>query len=252
MTTATRESISNLRVLLFGGNGRVARAMTSLMVARSWDVTSVIRNPQQELDILRLGAHGPGRLDVLHCDLRHIESPDDATRLLEKVQPNCVVFAAGSFSNPYEIDRDVAQRIIQASGRADYRDIKEYLWESNSYPSVKDSKLQADEHLVAVARQRELRGSPGLQAISLRPSWLLTSPATGKVKLGKTQAVGQVTIGDVASVAVSLLSRDDTSGWYDLVQGDQGIDQAVEAVVRDRVICIEGEDVQRIYSLKLD
>ncbi|KAJ5112141.1 hypothetical protein N7532_000186 [Penicillium argentinense] len=272
---ASAEAIPGVHVLLFGGNGRVARAMTKLMVARSWTVTSVIRNPQQEGDILRLGnKEQPSRLRVIHCDLRTIKTSDEASHLLEQVRPNCIVFAAGSFSNPYEIDRDVAQRIMQASSRADYvrkflmisfpasrrkpapwwnqRDIRDYHSESNSYPSVKDAKLQADEYLIAMARQRELRGGPRLQAISLRPSWLLTSPGTGKVKLGKTQALGQLPIGDVASIAVSLLSRNDANGWFDLVQGDVEIDQAVEAVVQNQINCIEGEDLENIYKLAVE
>ncbi|KAL3475994.1 NAD(P)-binding protein [Aspergillus californicus] len=270
---STTESIKP-HVLVFGGNGRVAKAMTKIMVSRLWQVTSVVRNIMQKQNILRLGGYNPStNLDVLECDLANIRTSKDASSIIEMVQPNIVVFAAGSFTNPYEIDRDAAQRIAQAAARADFvrkfliisfpasrrqpapwwnrQDVKDYMQESNAYPSIKEAKLQADEYAIALARQRELRGGPSFQVISVRPSWLRTSAPTGKVRLGKTQAVGQVTIGDVADVAVSMLSRDDTHGWFDLLQGEEGIKEAVEAVVRDKINSIEGEDLERMYKLAM-
>ncbi|KAL3458733.1 NAD(P)-binding protein [Aspergillus heterothallicus] len=264
----------NPHVLLFGGNGRVAKAMTKIMVSRSWKVTSVIRNIKQKQSILQLAEANPptpNLLDVVECDLEDLRTSRDASDIIEKIRPSIVVFAAGSFTQPYSIDRDAAQRIAQAAAEADFvrkfliisfpasrrkpapwwnrQDIKDYTQESNAYPSIKEAKLQADEYAIAVARHRELRGGPPFQIVSLRPSWLLTSAPTGKVRLGKTEAVGQVTIGDVAAVAVSLLSRDDTHGWFDLVQGEEGIEEAVEAVVRDQVNSIEGEDLEGTYKL---
>jgi hypothetical protein len=41
---------------------------------------------------------------------------------------------------------------------------------------------------------------------------------SGRAALGKIQALGTVSIGDVAGVAVEILSRDDVSGWFDLVE----------------------------------
>lgn len=62
--------------------------------------------------------------------------------------------------------------------------------------------------------------------------------------LGKTQGTGKVSRDDVADVAVRLLERDDTDGWYDLLNGDEPVDQAVERVVREKVNTVEGEDVE--------
>ncbi|OOF98238.1 hypothetical protein ASPCADRAFT_3305 [Aspergillus carbonarius ITEM 5010] len=84
------EPIRVPHVLLLGGNGRVARAMTKLLKAQSWKVTSVVRNPQQQKDhLLRLGAH-----EVIHHDLGNPHTVEDASHLIEKYQPSCVVFAA--------------------------------------------------------------------------------------------------------------------------------------------------------------
>lgn len=82
-------------VLVFGGNGRIARSMTSLMLSRSWKVTSVIRSLHQKKSLLELGKNQPGRFETLEMDLKDIKTPNDASKILESVKPTCVVFAAG-------------------------------------------------------------------------------------------------------------------------------------------------------------
>ncbi|KAL4882866.1 NAD(P)-binding protein [Aspergillus karnatakaensis] len=265
MSTATPH------VLLFGGNGRVAKAMTTIMLSRSWKVTSVIRNIKQKKDKLQLGDPSSHLLDVLECDLANLRSSQDAAEIMQKIRPNIVVFAAGSFTTPYTIDRDAAQHISHAASEADSvrklltisfpasrrnpapwwtpQDIAAYSQESAAYPAIKDAKLQADEYAIAVARRRETRGGPPFQVISLRPSWLTSGLGTGRVRLGRTQAVGEVSIGDVAGVAVALLGREDTRGWFDLVAGEEEIEGAVERVVGEGVDCIAGEDVEGTYKL---
>lgn len=58
----------------------------------------------------------------------------------------------------------------------------------------------------------------------------------------------QISREDVATVAAALLERDDTRGWYDLLQGDDSIDSAVDALVQEGFDGIEGEDLDRIYA----
>ncbi len=131
----------------------------------------------------------------------------------------------------------------------DARDIQDYTSERNSYPEIGDARLQADRYLVAMANSRRVRGGPPFQAISLRPTWLTTGRGTGKVTLGKTKALGNVSIEDTAAAVVEMLAWEDVSGWFDLLSGDVPVKDAVEGVVRDMVECIEGEDVQAIYAL---
>ena len=65
------------------------------------------------------------------------------------------------------------------------------------------------------------------------------------MQLGKTNGgKGSVTREDVARVADALLARDDTSGWFDLLGGDEEINHAVERVARDKVDAVDGEDVE--------
>lgn len=86
------------RVLLLGGHGRVALKLTPLLLARNWDVTSVIRNPEHENEILALRKpeeKQTGKLDVLVSSLDDVKKEEDARKILDIVQPNYVVWAAG-------------------------------------------------------------------------------------------------------------------------------------------------------------
>jgi nucleoside-diphosphate-sugar epimerase len=86
------------RVLLLGGHGKVALHLTPLLLAKSWDVTSVIRDPKQQDDILELGKGQKGRIDVLVESLEDVKSDADAKRVLDKVKPDYVVWSAGESS----------------------------------------------------------------------------------------------------------------------------------------------------------
>jgi hypothetical protein len=106
------------------------------------------------------------------------------------------------------------------------------------------AKLAADEVLYAVAKQ-----SQTLVGIDLRPGTLTDEPK-GKVTLGKTKNVrGSVPRDTVAHVADALLAADGVkSGWLDLLQGDDDIDEAVSAVIREGVDAAEGEDIYAKYA----
>ena len=97
----------------------------------------------------------------------------------------------------------------------DETDYQSFFEETRAYPDIAKAKLDADEYLVAMAKQRNDDRPNSLQAISLRPSWL-TNALKGKVHLGKTKFLGRVSRADVAAIAISLLSQDDASGWFDL------------------------------------
>lgn len=118
---------------------------------------------------------------------------------------------------------------------------------NNVLPAYAKAKLEADEYMTALAARRRAQVQAGaaspMQAINLRPGTLTDEPATGKVELGKTPGRNKVTREDVAIVADRLLARADTDGWYDLVNGDEPVDAAVERVVREKVDAVEGEDV---------
>jgi hypothetical protein len=53
---------------------------------------------------------------------------------------------------------------------------------------------------------------------------------------------------DVAHAAVVLLDRNDTRGWFDLLAGDDSVEEAVEKLVRSDHTGLEGEDMERIWA----
>lgn len=110
------------------------------------------------------------------------------------------------------------------------------------------AKVEADEHLAALAKKRREHGDARFQAINLRPGTLTDSKPTGKVKLGQTPSRGSVPRADVAAVAAVLLERGDTNGWYDLIEGPDDIAAAIDQLVKEGHDGIAGEDVERIFS----
>lgn len=91
--------MATTRVLLLGGHGKVALHLTPLLLAKKWNVTSVIRNPDHEPEILKLGSGQPGQLNVLIDSLDDVKSDSDAKRVLDQVNPDIVVFSAGQWCN---------------------------------------------------------------------------------------------------------------------------------------------------------
>jgi len=87
-------------ILLLGGHGKVSLLMTPKLVSRSWNLTSVIRNPDQKQAILDAGKAGPGKVDVLIASLEDVKSDNDAHKILDQVKPDWVVWSAGKFQSP--------------------------------------------------------------------------------------------------------------------------------------------------------
>jgi len=264
------------RVLLLGGHGKVSMLLTPILLSKSWNVTSVIRDPKQENEILKLGEGKKGKVNVLINSLDDVKTEADAQKVIDTVKPDYVIWSAGAGgkggpSRTYAIDQDAAKYYISSSiatpsvtkflmvsfiasrkGRAPWWTDED--WESAEYvkskvlPDYYKAKVEADEHLVALAKTRRDGGDSRFQAINLRPGTLSDVAPTGKVRFGKTSSKGKVSRGDVAATAAALLGRDDTRGWYDLLEGTTPIEQAVDEAVKSGHDGIEGEDLDRIYS----
>jgi nucleoside-diphosphate-sugar epimerase len=106
------------------------------------------------------------------------------------------------------------------------------------------AKIAADEVLYEVSKT-----SPTLVGIDLRPGALTETPK-GNVTFGKNKAVkGSVSRETVAYVIDAVLATEGVkSGWLDLLQGEDDIDEAVAAAVRDGVDAAEGEDIYAKYN----
>lgn len=89
-----------MQVLLLGGHGKVALHLTPLLLKRAWNVTSVVRNPAHESEILALGQGLKGKLNVLVSSLEDVKSASDAQNIIDTVSPDYVVWSAGTDSPP--------------------------------------------------------------------------------------------------------------------------------------------------------
>ena len=87
------------RVLVLGGHGKISLLLQPLLLAKKWDVTSVIRNPEHESDILALGKGKPGKIDVLVDSLDEVKDPSHAQRVIDQIKPSIVVWSAGRESH---------------------------------------------------------------------------------------------------------------------------------------------------------
>ncbi|KAL4914708.1 hypothetical protein BDW62DRAFT_219892 [Aspergillus aurantiobrunneus] len=269
-------------VLLLGGHGKIALHLTPLLLARSWNVTSVIRNPAHEPEILALAnsEKAKGKLKVQISSLDEVKTQADATKILNDANPDYVVWSAGAGgkggpTRTIAVDETAAKAFIAASFA--HPRVSKFLlvswvgsrrtrpswftdadWQSsrnvfdNVLPTYAKAKLEADEYLTAHAAARAKQVASGkasvLDAICLRPGTLSDEPATGKVMLGKTGSQGKVSREDVARTADALLARDGSKGWIDLLGGEEKIEDAVERVVREGVDTVEGEDVDALVK----
>ncbi|GAM82209.1 hypothetical protein ANO11243_001880 [Dothideomycetidae sp. 11243] len=271
--------MATTKILLLGGHGRVSLKLTPLLLARSWHVTSVVRDPAHEAEILKLAEGRPGKLEVLVESLDDVGGEAGAAKVLDRVRPNWVVWSAGAggkggAARTYAIDRDAAKAYIGASC-ASSSGVSKFLmvsyigsrrgsppwWTAEDregadhvntkvLPDYYKAKVDADEYLLAMAekRRKEDGGDAQFQMINLRPGTLTDDPATGKVKMGKTSSRGNISRDDVAAVAAVLLARDDTRGYFDLLQGETAIEAEVDRLVKDNHDGTEGENLEEIYA----
>ncbi|KAL8675504.1 MAG: hypothetical protein Q9168_000016 [Polycauliona sp. 1 TL-2023] len=258
--------MASKRVLLLGGHGKVSLLLTPRLVARSWHVTSVIRDASQKDDVLSTVKGDAGNIDVLVSSLEDVKSQGDAQQVIDRSKPDYIVWSAGAGgkgapSRTQAVDRDSCIHFIRAAVNTPSvtkfllvsypgsRRTKAPWWTEEEWAGTQEvnngvlkpyypAKLASDECLTAVAGQRR-----DFHAIVLRPGYLTDEGAIGKVSLGKTKARGKVAREDVAAVAAELLDSEAT-GWLDLLQGEEAITDAVERVIRDKIDCVEGEDVK--------
>jgi len=104
--------MSTTKVLLVGGHGKIALHLTPLLLAKSWNVTSVVRNPDHEREITELGQGKSGKIDVLIDSLDDIKSDAQAQSVLEKVNPDIVVWSAGG-----SLDEPLVSRVYSTKQR---------------------------------------------------------------------------------------------------------------------------------------
>lgn len=85
------------RILLLGGAGKIALHLTPLLLARgsSYQLTSVIRNPDQTETIKAASKGQPGTCNVLVRSLEEVTSEEQAKAIIEEARAEWVVWSAG-------------------------------------------------------------------------------------------------------------------------------------------------------------
>ncbi|MBZ4573497.1 SDR family oxidoreductase [Mycobacterium avium] len=191
------------RVVIVGGHGKVALQLSAILTQRGDAVTSLFRNPDHADDVAATGAK-PVVADIERLDT------DALAGLL--AGHDAVVFSAGAGGgNPartYAVDRDAAIRVVDAAARSGVKRfvIVSYFGAGPDHGVPQDdpffpyaeSKAEADAHLRA----------SDLDWTILGPGRLTLDPPTGRIAVGRGK--GEVSRGDVASVAAAALADDST------------------------------------------
>lgn len=212
------------RIIVFGGHGKVALHLTTILSARGDAVTSVFRNPDHSDDVAATGAR-PVVADIESLDI---------AGLAELIGGHdAVVFSAGAGGgNPertYAVDRDAAIRVIDAAAQAGTRRFVMVSYfgagpdhgvaEDNSFYAYAQAKAAADAHLRASR----------LDWTVLGPGKLTLEPATGAIGVGQEYADGSVTREDVALVVAATLADDATvKRTIEFNNGDTPIADAIK------------------------
>lgn len=114
-------------------------------------------------------------------------------------------------------------------------DVKSFEAAWKAIPAYCEAKLAADKFILEEVKRTGWKG----EWYDLRPGMLTDEEGTGKVDLGKAKQQGSVSREDVARVAVELLESQINvqrgGAWLDLVNGEEGVVEAVKRVLVDGV-----------------
>ena len=216
------------RIIVFGGHGRIALLLAPLLAARADEVTGVIRNPDHTAEVEAGGAK------ALVADVEHL----DVDALAEIIRGHdAVVWSAGagggSAERTYAVDRDAAERTMDAAQAAGVRRYVMVSWlgstadhgvpEDDSFFAYADAKWAADEHL---------RGTD-LEGTILAPGTLTFDEPTCRIHIDP-EGRGAFARADVSAVIAESLAQPCTIGRT-IRFGNGSADSAV--AVADALAC---------------
>ncbi|KAF9739515.1 NAD dependent epimerase/dehydratase [Paraphaeosphaeria minitans] len=250
-------------VLLIGGHGKIAQLLTPLLLARSWNVTSMIRSADQTATIEKLGQGQPGKLSVLVSSVEDVQTESDAQKILDQVKPDWVVWSAGAGgrggpSRTKAVDQDAAVAFTKASIHAP--SIKKFLtvsyiasrrnrapwwtdadWEAAQkvnneiLPHYYKAKVAADEVLTVLAKERF-----DAEAKKACPRMI----SAGGVIVGRIPSRGDTSRATVAETVVAVLETEGARGYIDVLDGDEDTGGAIKRLVKEGIDNVEGEDFE--------
>lgn len=175
-----------------------------LLVAKGHEVTSIIRNPAHAEDVEATGAR------ALVADVETLDVPGIAKVLSGA---DVVVWSAGagggSPERTYAVDRDAAERSMQAAQSLGIRRyvMVSYFGAGPDHGVPEDNSFYAYAQAKAAADAR-LRASD-LDWTILMPSTLTLDEPSGRIDAGAGEA-GQVSRANVAAVIAEVVDRPST------------------------------------------
>jgi len=216
-----------MRVVIAGGHGKIALALTRLLAGRGDEVRGLIRNAGHEADLRAAGA------EPVLCDLEALDEAEVAERV---GAADALVFAAGAGpgsggERKLTMDRDGALRTIAAC-RAN--GIDRYIMVSAmGAASAPGGDDVFSVYLRAKAEADGALPGSGLSYTIVRPGLLTDDPATGRVRAAPSVPRGEVPREDVAAVIAACLDEPGTAGvTFEVVGGDEPVAAAVAALAQ--------------------
>lgn len=192
------------RVVIAGGHGKIARHLTKLLTASGDRALGLIRNPDHEGPVRALGA-----LPVI-VDLEQA-TVDEVAEILRGA--DAVVFAAGAgpgsgAARKDSVDRGASVLLADAAERAGVRRFVQISSFGAGEPIPPDTDEVFAAYLTAkTAAEEDLRRRDGLDWTILRPGGLTDDEPTGEVTLTEPPLDrGTVPRADVAAVIAALLA----------------------------------------------
>lgn len=213
------------RIVIIGGHGKIALLATQLLTDRGDEVTSVIRNPEHQADIISAGAT-PVVLDI-------------ATAGIDQLAPalaghDAVVWSAGAgggaAERTYAVDRDAA---IHSMTAAKVASVERYIMVSYFNAGADHGIAQTDgfyPYAEAKAAADEALRASTLDWTILGPSALTLAEPTGRIEVGAQLSSGSVGRAEVAAVIVAALDDRSTIGrMINFNSGDTLISEAIRS-----------------------
>lgn len=215
-------------VIIVGGHGKVAQLATPLLVEAGHNVTSIIRNTDQEETIKQLGAT-PLLLDI------ETSNQDDLAKAF--AGQDAVVWAAGAGGgNPdrtYAVDRDAAIASMDAAQGANamrYVMIS-YLGATLEHDVPEDSPFYPYAHSKALADEHLMDSD--LHWTILGPGSLTLEDPSGKIRrvgrmsddnLGENDSKDTSRANVANAIAAALSSEKSVNNIVDFVDGETPIE----------------------------
>jgi uncharacterized protein YbjT (DUF2867 family) len=210
-------------IVIAGGHGQIALKLIPLLVGDGQTVRGLIRNPEHAPDLEALGA------EAAMCDM---EAEPELNRWTTGA--DAVVFAAGAGpgsgnARKRTVDLGAAVKLLDACRATG---VSRYLMISAI--SAKDPASGPEAmrpYLEAKAEADEALQASGLDYTIVRPGRLTDAPGTGTVRAAAALDHAEIPREDVAATLAMCLKLDETIGkTFDLVSGDDPIDDALRAL----------------------